>query len=329
MTGAGITWRLRRQCTQEDEGSLQAVDDDDCWADLEETKAPCAAQNKELGDGFKAAGLLLHKFNCKDFDIHVQRWECCIIIGVEATRPFDSLLNSSPLRAGASEGEVASAVTLLMQAVKKAMLATELQSPEMKTQNGRTGSIAGGVLRLACHWELQCRQRDLRLRAQEETMDIPCDTVTMATTQGFQMVVLLLPPTDTRTDFSHPTSPGAPNSSYMETNHHQTAHQVPLAPTIGFTAVACITYSTPDSIINKTFLSEGNLPAGEKLRNVQLNSRVENSPLTIVSYVGLTLSLLCLLLTILTFLMCRSIHNVMWQSSDLVSVGPVLPGRLR
>ncbi|CAM5125094.1 unnamed protein product [Natator depressus] len=310
MTGAGITWRLRRQCTQEDEGSLQAVDDDDCWADLEETKAPCAAQNKELGDGFKVT----------------RRWDVALSLE-EATRPFDSLLNSSPLRAGASEGEVASAVTLLMQAVKKAMLATELQSPEMKTQNGRTGSI--GVLRLACHWELQCRQRDLRLRAQEETMDIPCDTVTMATTQGFQMVVLLLPPTDTRTDFSHPTSPGAPNSSYMETNHHQTAHQVPLAPTIGFTAVACITYSTPDSIINKTFLSEGNLPAGEKLRNVQLNSRVENSPLTIVSYVGLTLSLLCLLLTILTFFMCRSIHNVMWQSSDLVSVGPVLPGRLR
>ncbi|CAM5117564.1 unnamed protein product, partial [Natator depressus] len=59
----------------------------------------------------------------------------------EATRPFDSLLNSSSLRAGASEGEVASAVTLLMQAVKQAMLATVLRSPEMKTQNGRTGSI--------------------------------------------------------------------------------------------------------------------------------------------------------------------------------------------
>nr|XP_005314316.3 adhesion G protein-coupled receptor E4-like [Chrysemys picta bellii] len=36
----------------------------------------------------------------------------------------------------------------------------------------------------------------------------------------------------------------------------------------------------------------------------------ENYPLTIVSYVGLTLSLLCLLLAILTFLLCRSIRNV-------------------
>ncbi|CAM5169550.1 unnamed protein product, partial [Eretmochelys imbricata] len=155
--------------------------------------------------------------------LHVQpRMKSWAMALKEATRPFDSLLNSSSLRPGASEGEVASAVTLLMQVVKQAMLSTALRSPEMKTQNGRTGST--GVLRLACHRELQCRQRGLRLRAQEETMDIPCDTVTMATTQGF-------------------------------------------------TAVACITYSTLDSIINKTFLSEGNLPAGEKLRNVQLNSQ--------------------------------------------------------
>uniref|UniRef100_A0A8C3HGW7 Uncharacterized protein n=1 Tax=Chrysemys picta bellii TaxID=8478 RepID=A0A8C3HGW7_CHRPI len=36
----------------------------------------------------------------------------------------------------------------------------------------------------------------------------------------------------------------------------------------------------------------------------------ENYPLTIITYVGLTLSLLCLFLAILTFLLCRSIRNV-------------------
>uniref|UniRef100_A0A674JZW3 Uncharacterized protein n=1 Tax=Terrapene triunguis TaxID=2587831 RepID=A0A674JZW3_9SAUR len=36
----------------------------------------------------------------------------------------------------------------------------------------------------------------------------------------------------------------------------------------------------------------------------------ESYPLTIITYVGLTLSLLCLLLAILTFLLCRSIRNV-------------------
>uniref|UniRef100_A0A8C0G9K9 Uncharacterized protein n=1 Tax=Chelonoidis abingdonii TaxID=106734 RepID=A0A8C0G9K9_CHEAB len=37
---------------------------------------------------------------------------------------------------------------------------------------------------------------------------------------------------------------------------------------------------------------------------------VESGPLTIITYVGLTLSLLCLFLAILTFLLCRSIRNV-------------------
>ncbi|CAM4606061.1 unnamed protein product [Lepidochelys kempii] len=36
----------------------------------------------------------------------------------------------------------------------------------------------------------------------------------------------------------------------------------------------------------------------------------ESYPLTVVTYVGLTFSLLCLLLAILTFLLCRSIRNV-------------------
>ncbi|EMP42713.1 Putative EGF-like module-containing mucin-like hormone receptor-like 4 [Chelonia mydas] len=54
------------------------------------------------------------------------------------------------------QGEVTLAVTLLMQAVKQAMLATALRSPEMKTQNRRTGSIGEGAIRLsaACPWVL-------------------------------------------------------------------------------------------------------------------------------------------------------------------------------
>ncbi|XP_074917301.1 adhesion G protein-coupled receptor E3-like [Chelonoidis abingdonii] len=164
------------------------------------------------------------------------------------------------------------------------------------------------------------------------------------------------------------------------------------APTEDSVAVAFISYSTLDSIINKRFLNDGDLTADEKLRNFHLNSRVvsgairagrhmnvskpvnftlrhrqlskeeeetpcvhwkviagkgtwaedgctalhtnsthticscdhlssftlfmgltgveESYTLTIVTHVGLTLSLLCLLLAILTFLLCRSIRNV-------------------
>ncbi|XP_074917262.1 adhesion G protein-coupled receptor E3-like isoform X5 [Chelonoidis abingdonii] len=78
----------------------------------------------------------------------------------------------------------------------------------------------------------------------------------------------------------------------------------------GLGAAAFISYSTLDCIIGERRLSEGNLPVGGKLEKSHLNSRVESSPLTIITYIGLTLSLLCLFLSILTFLLCRSIRNV-------------------
>uniref|UniRef100_A0A8C3FLH8 Uncharacterized protein n=1 Tax=Chrysemys picta bellii TaxID=8478 RepID=A0A8C3FLH8_CHRPI len=43
---------------------------------------------------------------------------------------------------------------------------------------------------------------------------------------------------------------------------------------------------------------------------VLMASTTESYPLTIITYVGLSLSLLCLFLAILTFLLCRSIRNV-------------------
>ncbi|CAM4606077.1 unnamed protein product [Lepidochelys kempii] len=109
MTGMGVTWRLRRHCTQEDEGSLLTM---------------------------MTAGLTWRRPKLQ-VQPRTKSWAMAL---KEATHPFDSLLNSSSLRPGASEEEVASAVTLLMQAVKQAMLSTALRSPEMNTQNGRTGS---------------------------------------------------------------------------------------------------------------------------------------------------------------------------------------------
>ncbi|EMP26103.1 Putative EGF-like module-containing mucin-like hormone receptor-like 4 [Chelonia mydas] len=82
------------------------------------------------------------------------------------------------------------------------------------------------------------------------------------------------------------------------------------AATQGLGAAAFISYSTLDSIISARRLSEGNLPAGGKLEKSHLNSRVESDLLTIVTCVGLALSLRCLFLAILTFLMCRSIRNI-------------------
>ncbi|XP_044850896.1 adhesion G protein-coupled receptor E3-like isoform X2 [Mauremys mutica] len=235
----------------------------------------------------------------------------------EVARPFGSFLNSSTLSAHGKErkGEVASAVTLLLQSVELAALTAALRSPNNTTQTVTTETMA--IETLVVPAAGPCDEV-FRLRAQNETMDIHCDTVTRAATEDSW-------------------------------------------------AVAFISYSTLDSIIDKRFLDEGDLTADEKLRNFHLNSRVtikeeeetrcvhwkfiagkgtwaedgctvlhtntthtncscdhlssfallmdhtgvkESYPLKIITYVGLTLSLLCLLLAILTFLLCRSIWNV-------------------
>ncbi|CAM5169641.1 unnamed protein product [Eretmochelys imbricata] len=259
----------------------------------------------------------------------------------DVARPFGSLLNSSFLSAGGTESkrDVASAVTFLLQSVELAALTVALRSPENKT-NVTTEFMAIETLLVR---DASCRDEVFRLRGQEETMDIHCNAVTRAATEDPW-------------------------------------------------AVAFISYSTLDCIINTTLLDEGDLMADEKLRNFHLNSRVvsgaigdgrpmylsrpvnftlhhrqakkeeeetrcvhwkfipgkgtwaedgckslqtnsthticscdhlssfalligpigveESYPLTVVTYVGLTFSLLCLLLAILTFLLCRSIRNV-------------------
>ncbi|XP_074917323.1 adhesion G protein-coupled receptor E3-like [Chelonoidis abingdonii] len=143
----------------------------------------------------------------------------------DVTRPFGSFLNSFTLSAGGKEskGEVASAVTFLLQSVELAAPTAALRSPEMKTQTVTTESMAIETL-LIVPTACPCDEV-FRLRAQEETMDIQCNTVTRA-------------------------------------------------PTEDSVAVAFISYSTLDSIINKRFLNDGDLTADEKLRNFHLNSRV-------------------------------------------------------
>ncbi|KAH1176459.1 hypothetical protein KIL84_021193, partial [Mauremys mutica] len=101
----------------------------------------------------------------------------------EVARPFGSFLNSSTLSAGGkeSEGEVASAVTFLLQSVELAALTAALKSPENMTQTVTTESMAIQTL-LVVPAAGPCDEV-FRLRAQEETMDIHCDTVTRAATE--------------------------------------------------------------------------------------------------------------------------------------------------
>ncbi|XP_039349804.1 IgGFc-binding protein-like [Mauremys reevesii] len=109
----------------------------------------------------------------------------------EVARPFGSFLNSSILSAGGkeNEGEVASAVTFLLQSVELAALTAALRSPKNTTQTVTTESMAIETL----HVELAAGPCDkvFTLRAQEQAMDIHCDTVTRAATEDSWAVAFI------------------------------------------------------------------------------------------------------------------------------------------
>ncbi|KAH1180015.1 hypothetical protein KIL84_006065 [Mauremys mutica] len=99
-----------------------------------------------------------------------------------ATLPFNSVLNSTSRLDGGGKGEVVSAVTFVLQTMELSTLAIALQSPERTTQDVTTESLAIQTRLVTGN----CSQHSevFTLRAHEETMDVHCDTITGAATQG-------------------------------------------------------------------------------------------------------------------------------------------------
>ncbi|XP_065432260.1 adhesion G protein-coupled receptor E3-like [Chrysemys picta bellii] len=99
-----------------------------------------------------------------------------------ATRSFNSILNSTSLWDGGDKGDVGSCVTVLLQSVELAALATALRSPERTTQNITTESLAIEMRLVTGNCSRDSEV--FTLRAHEETMVVHCDTVTGAATRA-------------------------------------------------------------------------------------------------------------------------------------------------
>ncbi|XP_050781742.1 uncharacterized protein LOC127035653 isoform X1 [Gopherus flavomarginatus] len=261
----------------------------------------------------------------------------------EVARPIGPFLNSSTLSAGGKEskGEVAFTVTFLLQSVELAALTAALKSPEHRTQTVTTESMAIETL-LIVPAAGPCDEV-FRLRAQEETMDIHCNTVTKAATEDSVAVTFI----------SYSTLDSIINKRFRNEedltadeklrNFHLNSRVVSgaigagrhmnLSKPVNFTLrhrqekkeeeeTCCVHWKF---IAGKgTWVEDGctilhtnsthTICSCDHLSSFALLmglTRVEESvPLTIITYVGLTLSLLCLFLAILTFLLCDSIRNV-------------------
>ncbi|XP_034647838.1 adhesion G protein-coupled receptor E3-like isoform X3 [Trachemys scripta elegans] len=316
----------------------------------------------------------------------------------DATRSFNSILNSTSLWDGGDKGDVGSCVTVLLQSVELAALATALRSPEITTQNVTTESIAveTRLVTGACSQHSEV----FTLRAYEEMMDVHCDTVTGAATQAGLGAAAFISystldsiisarrlsegnlPACGKLEKSHLNSrvvsgalgDGRPinlsrpanftlrhrqakkeeeealcvywkvvaeNGSWspdgctaVHTNSTHTTCSCDLLSSVAvLMAPTTVTVSHRETRITglelelcfqlwaKLSLERLGALLGKRLSwnrggwagvtgDCPFAVLQESYPLTIVTYVGLTFSLLCLFLAILTFLLCRSIRNV-------------------
>ncbi|XP_065432517.1 adhesion G protein-coupled receptor E3-like [Chrysemys picta bellii] len=266
------------------------------------------------------------------------------------TLRFSALLNSTSLWDGGDKGDVGSAVTVLLQSVELASLATALRSPERTTQNIMTESMA--VQTQLVTGNCSRDSEVITLRAHEETMDVHCDTVTGAATRGLGAAAFISYstldsiisarrlsegnlPAGGKLEKSHLNSrvvsgavgDGRPIHLSRPTNftlrHKQAKKEEEEALCVywkveaekgswspdGCTAVHTNSTHTTCSCDHLSSFAVLMAPTTVTVSHLSLCCVTGELP-TDHHHVGLTLSLLCLFLAILTFLLCRSIRNV-------------------
>ncbi|XP_044850473.1 adhesion G protein-coupled receptor E3-like isoform X1 [Mauremys mutica] len=257
------------------------------------------------------------------------------------TLRFNALLNSTSLWDSGDKWEVVSAVTVLLQSMERAALATALRSPEKTTQKVTTESLAiqTRLVRGNCSQHSEV----FTLSAHEETMVVHCDTVTGAATQGLGaaafisystldsiMSVRCLSEGNQRAggklEKSHLNSrvvsgavgDGRPihlsSPANFTLRHRQAKKEEEEALCVYWKVVAESSSWSPDGCTAVHTNSTHTTCSCDHLSSFAVlmapTAVTESYPLTIITYVGLTLSLLCLFLAILTFLLCRSIRNI-------------------
>ncbi|XP_065432189.1 adhesion G protein-coupled receptor E3-like isoform X2 [Chrysemys picta bellii] len=258
------------------------------------------------------------------------------------TLRFSALLNSTSFWDGGDKRDVVSAVTVLLQSVELATLATALRSPGWTTQNVTTESMAIQTRLITGNCSHQ--SKDFTLTAHEETMDMDCDTVTGAATQAGLGAAAFISystlnsiisarrlsegnlPAGGKLEKSHLNSrvvsgavgDGRPINLSRPANftlsHRQVKKEEEEALCVYWKVVAESGSWSPDGCTTVHINSTHTNCSCDHLSRFTIlmapTTVTESEPLTIITYVGLTLSLPCLFLAILTFLLCRSIRNV-------------------
>uniref|UniRef100_A0A8C3F8C3 Uncharacterized protein n=1 Tax=Chrysemys picta bellii TaxID=8478 RepID=A0A8C3F8C3_CHRPI len=230
---------------------------------------------------------------------------------LNASDSFNSVLNSTSLWDEGGEGEVVTAVTLVLETMELSTLAIALQSPEKTTQNMMTPSMGEGgrvALRATCH-EIRgytlCPKSTGSLGAAAFISYSNLDSIISARRPKpwscrwpwvcYRLVI-------TETTFRGPVRMRMILLCFQAKKEDEESFCVYWKVVAGSGSWSQDGCTAVDTNSTHTTCSCDHLSSFAVL--------TESYPLSIITYMGLTLSLLCLFLAILTFLLCRSIRNI-------------------
>ncbi|XP_010359860.2 LOW QUALITY PROTEIN: adhesion G protein-coupled receptor E3 [Rhinopithecus roxellana] len=248
---------------------------------------------------------------------------------------FESLLSNQTLWRTEGRQEISSTATTILWDVESKVLETALKAPEQKVQKIQNSSVAieTRVITDNCSEERQT----FNLNVQMNSMDIHCNDVIQGDTQGPSAVAFI----------SYSSLGNIINATFFEETDEKERvflnsqvvsaaigpkRNVSLSKSVTLTfqhvktnhsikKVFCVYWETTKQgglwsrdgcfliHVNKshTMCNCSHLSSFAVL--MALTSQEEDPVLTIITYVGLSLSLLCLLVAALTFLLCKAIQN--------------------
>uniref|UniRef100_A0A2K6E626 Adhesion G protein-coupled receptor E2 n=1 Tax=Macaca nemestrina TaxID=9545 RepID=A0A2K6E626_MACNE len=195
---------------------------------------------------------------------------------------FESLLTNQTLWRTEGRQEISSTATTILRDVESKVLETALKAPEQKVQKIQNSSVAieTRVITDNCSEE----RKTFNLNVQMNSMDIHCNDVIQKDTQG-----------------TRDGSSGNCHSTFFE-------EMVTYSAALPMHMSKLIKMYTFNMM--PQFKEGAIIPVQESVTaNSFSRSQEEDPVLTIITYVGLSLSLLCLLLAALTFLLCKAIQN--------------------
>ncbi|XP_065275294.1 adhesion G protein-coupled receptor E3-like [Emys orbicularis] len=254
----------------------------------------------------------------------------------EVSTSIDLLFNATAQQTNGSKKDVALVAKMFLQSVESAALVAALTSPGNETQTITGDTMTIAALRVTDNCSRAGKM--IELNADNELMSIDCTTVVGASEAGSGVVAFI----------SYATLESILNNNFIDQKNLTgddnlvsiTLNSKVVSGTIGKPGplskpfyvtlehkqrkemedkIICVfwkltgTWSTEGCTLlhansTHTTCTCNHLSSFAIL--MASHAIKESYPLTIITYVGLTLSLLCLFLAILTFLLCRSIRNV-------------------